>query len=321
MLRSNYTQNITPHHRTVSRNVSSSSKDVVTIFGGKGFLGSEIVRSIAPKVSQVRIASRRPDLSKFQDYDNVIGVEANITNPNDVMDAIEGSGSVINLVGILHETRNQKMPSLQSDGALHVAQACQEHAVDRLVHISAIGADASSASLYARTKGEGEQHVTRTFPMATILRPSIVFGPNDGFINMFATMSRFSPILPLIGGGFTRFQPVFVGDVAHAVATSLQEPSTRAGTYELGGPDIVTFREIMEMIMQYTGRRRLLLPIPWTVANIQAAIMEMLPHPLLTRDQVLQLQNDNIVSLHAKTLHDLGIEPQSMSQIVPQYIS
>jgi NADH dehydrogenase len=248
-------------------------------------------------------------------------VQANIRDDVSVRNAVEGADAVVNLVGILYETGRQTFEAVQADGAGRVARAARDAGIDRFVHVSAIGADAESAASYARSKAAGEAAVREALPRATIVRPSIVFGPEDDFFNRFAAMARLSPALPLIGGGTTRFQPVYVGDVADAILAALDDPATAGAIYELGGPRIYSFRELMALVLQETERRRLLLPVPVFAARIQAAFLQLLPKPLLTVDQVNQLQIDNVPADDLPGLADLGIaNPTSAEVILPSYL-
>jgi NADH dehydrogenase len=234
-----------------------------------------------------------------------------------------GADHVINLVGILTESGRQKFGSVHEFGARAVAEAARGVGA-RLTHVSALGADMQSASAYARTKARGEKAVRDTVPDATIFRPSIIFGPEDRFFNRFAAMTRYSPALPLIGGGETRFQPVYVADVAEAVALSVDGVAVAGSTYELGGPVVASFRQCLEEMLAVVERKRLLLPLPWWVSKLAASFLGLLPKPLLTRDQLEQLRSDNVVSQGAeaegRTLSGLGIEAQSMATILPSYL-
>jgi NADH dehydrogenase len=300
---------------------------LITIFGGSGFLGRHVVRALAKHEYRMRVAVRRPDLAGHLQPLGRVGqiqaVQANVRNRASVAAAVRGSDIVINLVGILFESGRQSFETVHALGAESVAlAAAAENA--RMIQVSALGADPASASAYARAKAEGERLVLAATPEAVIFRPSVVFGPNDDFFNRFAAMARISPALPLVGGGGTRFQPVFAGDVAEAIAKAVAGEA-RAGTvYELGGPEVLTFKELMEYVLATTGRHRLLVPIPFWVARLQALFLELLPKPLLTRDQVALLQSDNVVSDAAKaegrTLEGLGIVPRSIEAIAPSYL-
>jgi NADH dehydrogenase len=253
------------------------------------------------------------------------GKSASIVHPSaDLARALDGADAAANLVGILFETGSQRFSALQAEGAGAVAEAVAKAGIRRFVHLSAIGADRESPSLYARSKAEGEARVLAAIPAAVILRPSIVFGPEDQFFNRFAELSQFLPALPLIGGGHTRFQPVFVGDVAEAAARGL-EGSLKPGIYELGGPKVATFKTLLQDILAMTGRRRLLLPLPFALARLQARVMERLPNPMLTVDQVTLLARDNVVSEEAmregRTLEGIGITPVDYHARVPGYLA
>jgi uncharacterized protein YbjT (DUF2867 family) len=235
--------------------------------------------------------------------------------------AVRGSSMVVNLVAVLYERGGRNsFEEIHVRAAGRIARAAATEGVRRLVHVSAIGAEADSPSAYARTKAAGEAAVREAFPDATILRPSIVFGPEDGFFNRFGAMARYLPALPLIGGGHTKFQPVFVGDVADAIVACLTRDDARGAIYELGGPAVYTFKELMRYILDVTGRRRPLIDLPYNVASFEARFLEWLPKPLLTRDQVELLKRDNVVGEGARTLRDLGITPTPMEVVVPDYL-
>jgi uncharacterized protein YbjT (DUF2867 family) len=300
---------------------------LVTVFGGSGFLGRHVVRALARRDFRIRAAVRRPDLAIHLQPLGRVGqihaVQANVRYPASVEPAVRDADIVINLVGILFERGRQTFDLVQGEGAGQVARAAAA-ADARMVHVSALGADADSPSLYARSKAAGEAAVLEAVPSATIVRPSIVFGPEDDFFNRFAAMARVSPFLPLIGGGETRFQPVFVADVAEAIARAA-EGETRPGTiYELGGPEVRTFRQLMQFVLATIERRRLLVPLPFGMAKLQAQVLQLLPKPLLTPDQVLLLKRDNVVSetarRAARTLEGLGIDPTAMEVVVPSYL-
>jgi NADH dehydrogenase len=300
---------------------------LVTIYGGSGFIGRHVVRALAKRGWRVRVAVRRPDLAHHLQPLGRVGqihaVQANLRFPESVARAAEGADAIVNLVGILYDSGRQTFEAVQAAGAETVARTAAAAAA-RLVHISAIGADPGSRSAYARSKAAGEAAAFAHVPQAIVLRPSIVFGPEDDFFNKFAAIARISPVLPLIGGGTTRFQPVFVGDVAAAVDTAL-EGRARPGTiYELGGPEVRTFAELLEMMLQEIGRRRLLVPVPFAMARLQAFFLEWLPKPLLTRDQVTLLERDNVVSPEAeregRTLAGLGIAQTALRSVLPTYL-
>jgi NADH dehydrogenase len=296
----------------------------VTIFGGSGFIGRSIVRRLIDAGASVRIGARHPEVAK--DHlprvvaDKVESVSVDVQDEAGVAAAVREADAVINLVAILYESGRQTFRSLHVEGARRVAAAAKQAGVKRLIHMSALGASLQSEAEYARTKAAGEKAVRDAFPEATIVRPSIVFGPEDDFFNKFAGIASMSPALPLIGGGRTRFQPVFVEDVAAAFAAILEDPATAGGTYELGGPQIYTFRELLELLLEHMGRRRLLVPLPFVAAQAQAYVLEWLPKPPLTRDQVALLKSDNVLGGHEPGLGDLGIEPTPLESVLPTYI-
>ncbi|TIO06710.1 complex I NDUFA9 subunit family protein [Mesorhizobium sp.] len=300
---------------------------LVVVFGGSGFVGRHVVRALARRGYRIRVACRRPDLAgHLQPLGNVgqiQPVQANVRVRWSVDRAVQGADHVVNLVAILHESGRQKFTSVHEFGARAIAEAARAVGAG-FTHISALGADLNAQSDYARTKALGEKAVFETIEDAVIFRPSIIFGPEDSFFNRFAGMARLSPVLPLIGGGQTKFQPVYVGDVAEAVARSVEGKVGGGQIYELGGPKVFTFKECMEEMLAVINRKRLLVPVPWWLANMQASILGLLPNPLLTKDQVLQLRGDNIVSDAAardnRTLAGLGIQPRSIGSILPSYL-
>ena len=303
---------------------------LVTVFGGSGFVGRYVVRALAQRGWRVRAAVRRPDLAgQLQPYGavgQVMAVQANL-RPEfrwSVERAVEGADAVVNLVGILSQWGKQTFASVQSEGAAVVAEATKAAGISSFVHMSALGANADSASLYARSKAEGEAAALSAVPGAVVVRPSVIFGPDDSFFNKFALMATFSPVLPLVGGGKTRFQPVYVVDVAEAIARAVEGGATAGATYELGGPEVMDFRQILECVLAETGRKRLLAPLPFPLAKLQARVLQLLPNPLLTVDQVELLKSDSIVSEAAissgRTLASLGVQPHSVGAIVPSYL-
>jgi uncharacterized protein YbjT (DUF2867 family) len=306
----------------------SNQETLVTVFGGSGFLGRNVVRALAKRDYRIRVAVRRPELAGHLQPLGRVGqihaVQANVRNPASVEAAMRDSQVAINLVGILAEGGAQSFDAVQAKGAETVATAAAA-AGARMVHVSAIGADENSLSHYARSKAAGEKAVLAAVPSATILRPSVVFGPEDQFTNRFGALARMSPVLPLIGGGVTRMQPVYVGDVATAAADAVDGKTRPGATYELGGPEVLTLREIIEIILATTERNRMLVPLPFGLAKLQALFLQFAPGALkLTPDQVVLLQSDNVVSDAAKaaglTLEGLGITPDSMEAITPQYL-
>jgi NADH dehydrogenase len=299
---------------------------LVTIFGGSGFIGRHLVRALAKSGWRIRVAVRQPDLAFHLQPLGRVGqihaVQANIRYPDSVARAAEGADAVINLVGILYKSGKQTFDAVQADGAGTVARAAAANNA-KLVQFSAIGADADSKSDYARSKAGGEAMVRAAVADAVVVRPSILFGPEDHFFNRFANMARLAPALPLVGGG-KRFQPVFVGDVAAAVDTILAGGAKPGATYELGGPEVRTFEELMRLMLRVIDRKRLLVPLPFAVARMIAFFLEILPNPLLTRDQVRLLEQDNVVSVEAeregRTLRGLGIAPTAMETMLPSYL-
>ena len=308
--------------------MASNTDTLVTVFGGSGFLGRNVVRALAKRDYRIRVAVRRPELAGHLQPLGKVGqihaVQANLRYPASVQAAMRDSHVAINLCGILAESGAQTFDAVQGTGAGNVAKAAGAVGA-RVVHISAIGADANSPSRYARAKAAGEQAVLAATPDATILRPSVVFGPEDQFTNRFASLARMSPALPLIGGGVTRMQPVYVGDVANAVADAVDGKTKPGATYELGGPEVLDMREIMEIILATIDRKRMLVSLPFGLAKFKALFLQFAPGALkLTPDQVKLLQSDNVVSDAAKaaglTLEGLGVAPDSMEAIVPQYL-
>ncbi|ODN70258.1 complex I NDUFA9 subunit family protein [Methylobrevis pamukkalensis] len=307
---------------------TSGSGRLVTVFGGSGFIGRYVVRSLARRGWRVRVAVRRPDLAGHLQPLGTVGqihaVQANLRYRASVEAAVKGADAVVNLVGILAPSGRQSFEAVQAFGARAIAEACRAAGITHLVHVSAIGADAGSASAYARTKAAGEAAVREAVPTAVILRPSIVFGPEDGFFNKFAAMARLSPVLPLIGGGETMFQPVYVADVGEAAAIAVEGGATPGAVYELGGPEAMSFRDCLETVCEETGRKRLLLSIPFAVAETGAKFTDWLPGAPITRDQIELLKTDNLVSAEAeaegRTLAGLGIEPQTLAAILPTYL-
>jgi uncharacterized protein YbjT (DUF2867 family) len=304
------------------------SETLITLIGGSGFLGRHVVRALAKRGYRIRVACRRPDLAGHVQPLGVPGqimpVQANVRYPDSLAAVCEGAHAVVNLTGVLYSAGAQSFDAIHVFGAEASARAAKAAKAKTFIQISAIGADASSASDYAKSKAEGEARARANFPGAIVIRPSIVFGPEDQFFNRFAAMARFSPALPLIGGGATKFQPVFVGDVAKAVTQLIDANIASGKTYEFGGPEVESFRDLLDFTLQTIGRKRLLVPVPWPVARIQGMIMGLLPKPLLTRDQVELLKHDNVVSADAlrdgRTLQGLGITPRGIEAIVPSYL-
>ncbi len=296
----------------------------VTVFGGSGFIGRYVVERLADQGAVVTVAVRDPEKAKFLRPLGQVGqitpIAVNVRDAAAVAGAVDGADAVVNLVGILFKRGRQNFAAVHVDAPAMIARACAEAGVKRLVHVSAIGARTTAWSEYHRSKGAGEEALREHFPGATILRPSIVFGPEDGFFNLFGALARVLPALPLYGGGKTRFQPVYVGDVAAAIVNALGNPDAVGKTYELGGPSVYTFAELMEIVLAETRRHRLLVPIPFAVGQVQAAFLGLLPKPPLTRDQLISLKTDSVVSEGALTLADLGVQATALEAIVPTYL-
>jgi len=323
---------------------------LVTVFGGNGFVGRHIVQRLAARGDRVRVACRDPEAALFLkplgDPGQIVAVKANVGAPGEVERALAGGDAVVNCAGLLAPMGRNTFERVHVDGAANVARAAQAAGIKALVHISALAADETAKSTYARTKAAGEAAVRAAYPGAVILRPSIILGPEDGFMNMFAAIARWSPVIPIIGCpimpkfkmesgqdtpwrfptfefcdfGGTRFQPIFVGDVADAVLAGLQNPQTHGKLYELTGPRVYSFRELMELMLKSTGRKRMIVPYPIPVAFITAFFMEWLPGKPLTRDQVRLLKTDNVLSGANPTISDLGITPSSIEAVLPTYL-
>ena len=293
----------------------------VTVFGGAGFVGRYIVKRLAAAGAGVRVACRDPERAKFLKpaggVGQVVPVQANLRYPASVQAAVEGVDAAINCVGVLASRGAQSFAAIHAAGASAIATAAAEAGVRQLVHISAIGADSESTAEYARSKAAGEAAVREAFAQAAILRPSIVIGPEDDFFNRFALLARFAPALPLIGGGLTRFQPAYVGDVADAAVAALDR---EGGLFELGGPKTYSFRQLMELLLEEIGRKRLLVPVPFAVMQAKAAFIQFVPGAPITPDQVELLKYDNVVSEGAADFAELGIEPRDIETVIPAYL-
>lgn len=299
------------------------STPLITVFGGTGFLGRHTVRALARAGFRIRVAVRHPNAGFFLPPMGNVGqialVRCNVREIDQIAAAVHGAEAVVNLTGILYQRGEQSFEAVHIEAAEAIATAARAAGVSSLVHVSSIGADAAADSRYAASKGEGELRVRAAFPDAAILRPSLVFGPEDKFFNRFASLARVLPFLPLIGGGHTQFQPVFAGDVADAVVRSIQDPAARGKTFELGGPNVYSFKELMQIILRETCRKQFLVPVPFFLASIKAVFLQFLPNPLLTPDQVTLLRSDNIVT-GENTLATLGIAPTSVEAEVPAYL-
>lgn len=316
----------------------SLKNKVVTVFGGSGFLGRHVVRRLANAGAIVRVAVRDPESAQYLkpagNVGQIVPFPADITNPASVTAALSGADMAVNLVGVLYERGTATFQAVHVDGAANVAKAAMDAGLQALAHVSALGANAQSKSLSARSKAQGEAAVLAAFPTAVVLRPSIMFGPEDDFFNMFGAMARLSPVLPVMGAspklscckvdwlgdGGPRFQPVFVGDVADAVIAGLSDPATVGKTVELGGPKTYSFKELMELVNATTGHKRILVPVPYLMAEAESYLLQLLPKPLLTPDQVIQLKSDNVVADGATTLADLGISATAAEAVLPGYM-
>lgn len=305
-----------------------STAGLVTILGGSGFVGRYVVRLLAQKGWRIKVACRHPELAGFlQPLGNVgqiHAMQANIRDARSIRRAIEGSDAIVNLVGILSQAGVQTFDDVHAEGARRIAEAAKTFEICNFVHVSALGADPSSKARYARSKARAEMKTLAACPKAVILRPSIIFGEEDDFFNRFASMARQSPFLPAIGFGRTRFQPVYVNDVAKAIVAALEGKVTPGMTYELGGPEIFTMKELLRMTQRYSGRKERTFPIPFGLAMVQGAVLQVLPGKLLTMDQVRMLKGDSVVSADAneelRTLEGLGITPKAIESVVPVYL-
>jgi NADH dehydrogenase len=299
--------------------------ELVTVFGGSGFVGRYVVRRLAQQGYRIRVAVRRPHLAQFLRPMGMVGqiqiVGADLSDEKHIQGALDGASHCINLVGILRQGGRQRFKTLHAEAPGMIARHAAVHGCKRVIHVSAIGADPRGPSRYGRTKAEGEAALTRDFPDATIVRPSIIFGVEDQFFNRFANMARYSPFLPLIRGR-TRFQPVYVEDVADAVTRCLAEPATKGRIFELGGPAVYSFKDLLKLILAETGRHRALIPVPGPVAALIALVTSPLPNAPLTLDQLAQLKRDNIVGTGEGigTLADLGIAPTALEPVLPTYL-
>lgn len=317
--------------------ISSNSDRLVTVFGGSGFVGRHIVRALAREGWRVRVAVRRPDLAWFLRPLGAVGqieaVQANLRYPESVQAAVAGANAVVNAAGVKRQSGRQNYEAVHVFGAAEIARAATAAGVGALVHVSGIGADSASPNSYIASKGRGEAALREGFPDAVVLRPSVIFGPEDEFFNRFAALARVLPVLPLFGGGATKLQPVFVGDVALAAARALEDPATAGKTYELGGPEVMTLRETMERTLRVVERRRALIPLPFAASRLLARATEIasalslgrFPKTLtMTRDEIELLRYDNVVSAAAvaegRALRDLGVAPQGVDAIAPSYL-
>lgn len=312
------------------------ARQLVTVFGGSGFIGRHLVQRLAATGAAIRIAIRyREDahfLKTMGDVGQITTLETDIADPAEIRRAVEGADWIVNLVGIFHPSGRHTFENLHAKAPGQIAAAAKAAGASRFVHISALGADDEAESVYARTKAEGEAAVLAAFPEATIIRPSVVFGPEDNFFNMFARMAIWAPFLPVIdkhawrignmfGDGGPKFQPVYVGDIASAIVAALQNADQGGKIFELVGPHVYTMRQIMEMTLREIRRDRWLMPMTFGMAKLQAALMSIWPKPLLTRDQVLMMMRDNVASGNFSGFKDLGIEPTTAEAILPTYLN
>ena len=311
----------------MARDLDREGPPLATVFGASGFVGTQVTQLLAKSGFRVRAAVRRPDLAgqlrPLGDVGQIVPVQANVRNENSVASAVRGADVVINLVAIGYQRGNQRFQTVNIDGAAYVAQAAKAAGAKTLVHMSIIGADIESESAFARSRAEGEGAVREAFPEAIIVRPSLIFGPDDAFFNTMASLARFFPIMPLIGG-HSKFQPVYVRDVAQLFEMAALGEVRAGRTYELGGPEVMTQKELLQLILRETMRSNLLLPTPKGLANLMALPMGLLPKPLLTSDQIELLQHDNVVSETAvrerRTLEGVGITPTPMAEVLPTYL-
>jgi NADH dehydrogenase len=295
-----------------------------TVFGGTGFVGTQIVRELAKRGLIVKVATRVPERAYFLKPCGVVGqvvpVQCDYNDPKSIAAAVKGSDYVVNCIGVLFEKGSQSFQKAHVDIPTDIAKAAKKAGVQSLVHISALGVD-QGTSKYAKSKVEGEKAVLKKFPAASVLRPSIIFGEDDDFFNMFAKMATVLPVLPLIGGGETKFQPVYVGDVADAAIAVLGNEDAQGQTYELGGPEVLSFKEVYERLFSYTGQSPILAPLPFGLAKFKAFFMGILPKPPLTMDQVESLKTDSVVSDGALGMQALGFAPTALDLILPRYLT
>jgi len=300
-----------------------NNQKIIGIFGAGGFLGKHLMRQLTKLDYRVKVATRNPYLKGYlKPLGNPGQIElfkTNIFNPEDVKQVLKNCNIAINLVGILYETRKQKFNQIHAQFPNLLSELCNELGIDKLVHVSALGVKEGHPSQYMQSKLQGEKNIQDTFKQSVILRPGIMFGPEDKFFNIFATLAQFSPALPLIGGGKTVFEPIYVGDVAQTIVKSLELNNLKPSIYELGGANY-SFKELMQILLSEINKKRFLIPIPWGMAKFQSYFLQMLPTPLLTPDQVTMLRYDNVVSGEYKTLKNLKIKPTTIQSILPKYI-
>ena len=301
-----------------------NNQKIIAIFGGGGFIGKHLMRQLTKLDYRIKVATRNPYLKGYlKPLGNPGQIElfkTNIFNTEDVEKVLKDSDLVINLVGILHETRRQKFSHIHSQFPHLLSNLCNDFGIKNLIHVSALGIKERHKSLYMQSKLEGEKNIKNNFKPCVILRPSVIFGPEDKFFNTFASLAQFSPALPLIGGGKTKFAPIYVGDIAKAIVKALELNNSEPKIYELGGPENYSFKELMEILLTEIKKKRFLIPVPFGVAKFQSYFLQMMPNPLLTPDQVELLKHNNIVSGDHPTLKDLGISGTPIQSILPKYI-
>ena len=301
-----------------------NNQKIIAIFGAGGFLGKHLMRELTKLDYRVKVATRSPYLKGYLKPQGNPGqielFKTNIFNENDVREVLKNSDFVINLVGILYETKKQKFYQIHSQFPLMLSNLCKAYDIKKLVHVSALGIKEKHSSKYMQSKLQGEINIKENFKPSVILRPSVVFGPEDKFFNTFASLAQFSPFLPLVGGGKTKFSPIYVGDVARAIVKSLELNNSEPKTYELGGPENYSFKELMEILLIEIKKKRFLVPIPYGFAKFQSYFLQMMPNPLLTPDQVELLKHNNVVSGDHPTLKDLGITGTPIKNILSKYI-
>ena len=301
-----------------------NNRKIIALFGGSGFIGKHLIRNLTKMDYRIKIATRNPYLAGYlKPLGNPGQIElfkVNIFNEEDIKQFLMNCDLVINLVGILHETKKQKFKNVHADFPYLLSNLCNEFGIKKLVHISALGVREKHKSIYIQSKHEGEKNIQDTFKSSVILRPSVIFGPEDKFLNTFASLAQFSPALPLIGGGKTKFAPIYVGDVARAIVKALELNNSETKIYELGGPKNYSFKELMEILLNEIKKKRFLIPVPFGFAKFQSYFLQMFPNPLITPDQVELLKCHNIVSGNHLILKDLGITATSIESILPKYI-
>ena len=300
------------------------NQKIATIFGGSGFIGRHLIRRLTKQDYRILVATRSPHLSVFLKPLGGSGqvelVKTNLYDSNDIKNILKNSNVVINLVGILYENKKQKFHNLHSEFPNMLSKICSENNIEKLIHVSALGVKENHTSKYTQSKYNGEKYIQNNFKNPIILRPSVIFGPEDKFFNTFASLAQFSPALPLVGGGKTKFAPIYVEDVANAIIEVLELNNSEPKIYELGGPENYSFKELMEILLKEIKKKRFLIPIPFGVAKFQSYFLQMMPNPLLTPDQVELLKHHNIVSGDYPTLKDLGITGTPIQSILPKYI-